>query len=476
MILFSGSRAVARGYRETRVKANSVTESSHELRSQIIQRARRGELTGEQADAEAERLGIGPLVQRADPRDFDPTAEPHWDVPMALSWVMTGDVAAVREVWQRWRDANEFWFWKEERTPDGEMAGHWITRHGPVGLIGLAIFEGRWRREGKLRVSRVDAEARLRIELASGRRRARGLPTGGGRRVLVPPHEWRDLRFFEERDRLVARTGKGLGPGYDDVVLWREEIVSLQRGASEPGVRLDLPTTPWLHLQYAITFALYGHAWHRNSTSIAELMGLDRRGGMRSGSVLFGCGNPEIERAHNAFDRKLSAAAFAQKVLFRGRRNESSDPIAEIDYAYFSEPRGFSLNGDWIERVPSFSSISKRLRNDLRRDPEWERVLVERASFVAWLVDAYPQTRRLLPSIDDPAQAVGTGAPGRPSSMHLILEEHRRRIDAGEKQISAESRFLEKWFKARHRDLQPPTAKTIENRIRDAHKQAVSPK
>lgn len=62
-----------------------------------------------------------------------------------------------------------------------------------------------------------------------------------------------------------------------------------------------------------------------------------------------------------------------------------------------------------------------------------------------------------------------TGAPGRPSSMHIIESEFQRRKEDGavENSLNAESEHLESWFKKQHPDKQPVTAKTIANRLRD---------
>jgi hypothetical protein len=367
------------------------------LRNELIERARRGELTGEQADAEAERLGVGPLLRRADPAGFDPTAEPHWDIPMALGWIMTSNVAAVREVWQRWRDANEFWFWREERCPDGVMAGHWIARQGHVGLMALTLLQAQWVREGRLKISRADAEARLMNDLASGRARAWGLPSSGGARVLIASHEWRDLRLFEERERIVVRTENGIGPGYNDVVLWREEIVSPQESGSGPVPACKLPTTPWLRLQHATTFALYGYAWHRDFNSLSDVSQMRRGGVTRDGSVLHKRAEDQRVGAQNEFDRRLSEAAFAQQIVFKARRKGYRDADHErVDHEYFKKHRGFSDQGDWIERLPHGTDDSYLYNYATRDDDEWEDALVEREGFVAWLCEAYPQTRVLF--------------------------------------------------------------------------------
>jgi hypothetical protein len=64
-----------------------------------------------------------------------------------------------------------------------------------------------------------------------------------------------------------------------------------------------------------------------------------------------------------------------------------------------------------------------------------------------------------------------TGAPGRPSSMHLVELEAARRRSAGEtkQSVKDEAKFLEQWLKDNHPGAPPTTAKTIENRIRDKH-------
>lgn len=69
-----------------------------------------------------------------------------------------------------------------------------------------------------------------------------------------------------------------------------------------------------------------------------------------------------------------------------------------------------------------------------------------------------------------------TGAPGRPSHMHLIITEFERRAQAGqlEKSLARESAMLAAWFKANHPGKQPLTPKAIENRIRKDYKQALA--
>ncbi len=66
-----------------------------------------------------------------------------------------------------------------------------------------------------------------------------------------------------------------------------------------------------------------------------------------------------------------------------------------------------------------------------------------------------------------------TGEPGRPGKGFQLYEaEHRRRRESGEasSSVKAEAIQLREWFIQSNPALVPPTAKTIENRIRATHR------
>ena len=66
-----------------------------------------------------------------------------------------------------------------------------------------------------------------------------------------------------------------------------------------------------------------------------------------------------------------------------------------------------------------------------------------------------------------------TGAPGKPSMMHLIFSEFRRRTNANDTEVkhtnAAEARSLHDWMKKKRPEGNIPTARTIENRIREEY-------
>jgi hypothetical protein len=83
-------------------------------------------------------------------------------------------------------------------------------------------------------------------------------------------------------------------------------------------------------------------------------------------------------------------------------------------------------------------------------------------------------------SADEPGPADGaderelvsdrTGAPGQPSSLHLVEREFTRRIAAGElvkPGLKEQATELRAWFVAKYPGLRPMTVGTIENHIRE---------
>ena len=86
-------------------------------RDAILDRAKRGEITGEEADAEAEKLGPAPLSKRPgrfstrpDPREVPAGVMAHWTLTMALVWILYRDLNKVRE-WDAEYCA-ECWRWE----------------------------------------------------------------------------------------------------------------------------------------------------------------------------------------------------------------------------------------------------------------------------------------------------------------------------------------------------------------------------
>lgn len=96
---------------------------------------------------------------------------------------------------------------------------------------------------------------------------------------------------------------------------------------------------------------------------------------------------------------------------------------------------------------------------------------VEAGSFRAG--GAVLQAVQIVEGRDEPATEItGSGSPGRTTSKHLFMAEHRRRCEAGIAlaAVKAEAAQLEAWMREHHPGAPGATAKTIENNIRDEHR------
>jgi hypothetical protein len=95
-----------------------------------------------------------------------------------------------------------------------------------------------------------------------------------------------------------------------------------------------------------------------------------------------------------------------------------------------------------------------------RGDARWRRLMVFKADVArCWPFAAVLDHR--------------TGAPGRPSAMHLVELEYRARWARGEalSGIGAEAEYLSQWLANTHPTLPKVTAKTIRNRLSSEHRQ-----
>lgn len=85
------------------------------------------------------------------------------------------------------------------------------------------------------------------------------------------------------------------------------------------------------------------------------------------------------------------------------------------------------------------------------------------------------QTDTVGKSIQSPdAVNYRTGAPGRPSSAHLVKQEFQRRADAGElcDSLTQEAEYLSRWLVATFPNAPPMTQKTISNKFRAEYHEA----
>ena len=189
----------------------------------------------------------------------------------------------------------------------------------------------------------------------------------------------------------------------------------------------------------------------------------------------------------------------SEDVKFAVERVEAREDLRAADFAFYAVDYPFS------ERPTRSNEVCLVLR--LYLDEEywqrgggyrvekgkrvlWRRLMVSKADIARWWPFVSINANATLTQADatlaasaslqpQPALAVTplvTGGPGRPTSMHLVELEHRDRWqrDVAQTRVAHEARELAEWFRAKHPNAPPLTAKTIENKIRFAHRQRVA--
>ena len=162
----------------------------------------------------------------------------------------------------------------------------------------------------------------------------------------------------------------------------------------------------------------------------------------------------------NELLKRLRDAAYAARIKFRAIK-EGEDPAngyKDIDPLYFYVKPFFNWSQDVIFQDNQSATV-------------WYFVHLDREQFASFLKDMDLEVKH------EEGADERTGVPGRPSSIHLLLPEARRRLDAGQvpKSITVFSRELADWFKINYPRKMPLKPRSIENALRElwhAHKKA----
>jgi len=103
-----------------------------------------------------------------------------------------------------------------------------------------------------------------------------------------------------------------------------------------------------------------------------------------------------------------------------------------------------------------------------RHGAKWSHLMVLKSDVLRhWPFSSREHENHTAPSVTK------TGAPGRPSSMHLVEREYLARAARGDTNasIGEEAKVLCDWLQSAHPDAPPLTAKTIANRMRHEHRE-----
>jgi hypothetical protein len=375
---------------------------------------------------------------------------------MAVAWIVWRSPNRVREYWDAYR--RECWDWHFHHWRVGVEGpvydGYFLEERSPASLVRLHLSESLNSAndsEPEPITSLKGAEHACWQALQEGLLEATGLSRQTGERTPIAAHEWRDLEYFEERNRDVVRARRpGALPsgGYDDVVMPRKGVVALWAEQRQQAP-LRLPET--MRPSGAGYMPLYCAAqWIATEGGITSFDPLDLS-------------------AWEAAFADLLAHLASEEVKVVGVRQGASEPVAghhfascAIDYPFQDAPIELILGEELhLRSYPYLDEEHWRRGFDDalvdRRGARWRRLMVLRADVArCWPFGT--------------SEPLRTGAPGRPTSMQLVDAEFERRIVEGriEKTLAAEARALERWLPEKHPNYPRATKTTIENNIRGA--------
>ncbi|UDL87216.1 hypothetical protein LGH82_18635 [Mesorhizobium sp. PAMC28654] len=420
-------------------------------RDQLFERAQYGEITGDEADAEAVSLGLGSLSHTPAHEEYRPEAESRWTITMAVAWISYLDLDEVRNWWEPYLKACTHWIWRRWRVgPDGAVQEGWFLEGRSRPTLALLSIRSAYDRVAGVREQQMtveDARQALWIALREGFFVASGIDFETEHRVEIPALDWNELVPVQGKGEVDEVRRGLLGSGYRDVLLPAKAIQFFWRKPKEKHDPLP-PVMPPVGDGY---MPLYCAAqW------IAT----------EGGAVDF---DPaDTTRWQPAFDQLLGAIA-SEKIRVVGLRSGAREPVPSfhfagcvVDYPHAEGSIDMMLSESiYLRSYPYVDEEHWRKGFDdaltSRQKDHWTQLMVERGD-----------VRQRWPFAV--GEATKTGAPGRPAlSMHLILDELERRADNGTMKIKVgeESVELVAWLRDKHPQSPRPKPKTVENQIRD---------
>ena len=221
--------------------------------------------------------------------------------------------------------------------------------------------------------------------------------------------------------------------------------------------------------------------------------------GASAADIITACFN-QLAREQRAFEASGSNAADYR--LFRDNVKAIEQRIESVRASVMKIMQNEASTGKWLaigrrgpdlahELIPAryWAFLTIDIENDaaLGKDLEFRELRCATTAKIAGdhpLLVSFRSTNQLpLPENGNASPSIPAaetpdlgrnGAPGRPSWMHLVEAEFKRRCDAGrfEPSLTKEADALAAWFRTAHPEVSPLKAKSIANKLRDPYRAA----
>jgi hypothetical protein len=173
----------------------------------LLDRVRRGEITPDEAEREAENQGFGPLATKPNAVEFEPDEMAWWSLPMAVAWIAWRSLNSVREHCAEYRENWLHWMPGSWNVPTNNgteferIDGYELRASRQSTVCRLSMVEAYLASTKTLppttKMTVAEAEKRLFTALADGRVKAIARDAAGNV-VDIPQREWPYLQLFEE--------------------------------------------------------------------------------------------------------------------------------------------------------------------------------------------------------------------------------------------------------------------------------------
>lgn len=439
--------------------APDVSKDTFTLKNDLIGKVQDGELTPDEAEQEAARLGCGPLASTPPASAYDPMRCPAWTLPMAVAWIAWRSLDDVREAWDRYRE--ECWDWHFRRWRIGfegsVTEGHFLEQRSNPTLSLLQL--------GEILKEPCDEAARgrqwkpvkqavleLRSLLAAGTLTARAVDAHTLERVDLSEKAWRDFELIEQdhRDMLIEHRWHRGSRCYRDITvanvkvreLWPAEI-----NCEEARVAALSPDG----IGYMPLYSAARWIATQGEPAAPE---------------------PEAEAWRAAYDDLLEriSASDVEVVGSAEGLKERLDGFkfagCKIGYPFDAAPDCPQLDNDlvlvsrpYVDDECWSSGCDDSLRN--RLGTRWSKLMVRKQD----VASIWPFG---LTADDRDGPAYRTGAPGRPTPICLVRQEFDARYQRGKtlETLMEECKLLSEHLAKNYPHVPHLKPKTIANNLR----------